>query len=153
MPELFLHGDGGELHRAAPTPINYFQRRARMSDLNEDLVESRERIAADFEALLDDTENLLRAVAGAGGETVKTARNRIQDRIADLKRVVGDGQDGAMHEMRAAAKEVRGAAKKADRYVHQNPWPAIGGALLVGIGLGLLGRRVPALAGALAGLD
>jgi ElaB/YqjD/DUF883 family membrane-anchored ribosome-binding protein len=133
--------------------IVFNEERAMAQQLNGDIKESRERIAADFEALLDDTENLLRAVAGAGGETVKSARSRIQSRIDELKELLADGQDSALHEVRSAAKDVRVAAKRADKFVHQNPWPAIGGALLIGVGLGLLGRRVPTIAQALTGLD
>lgn len=123
------------------------------SHLNGDIAASRERVAADFEALLDDTENLLRAVAGAGGETVKTARGKIESRINELRALLEDGQDSVLSEARHAAKEVRSAAKQADRYVHANPWPAIGGALLLGFGLGLLGKRLPAIATMLGDTD
>jgi ElaB/YqjD/DUF883 family membrane-anchored ribosome-binding protein len=106
----------------------------RRQHMHHDIRASGERIASDFQALLNDTEGLLRAVSGASGETIENTRERIQQRVDALRKTLADGQDSAV-------KNARKAALSADRYVHDNPWPIIGGALAAGVILGLLARR------------
>jgi ElaB/YqjD/DUF883 family membrane-anchored ribosome-binding protein len=102
--------------------------------MHNDIRNSGERIVSDFQALLNDTEGLLRALSGASGEAIEGTRERIQQRVNDMRRTLADGQESAL-------KNARHAATSADRYVHQNPWPVIGGALAAGVILGLLARR------------
>jgi len=102
--------------------------------MHHDLRNSSERIATDFQALLDDAEGLLRAVSGASGEAMDSARKQIQNRVDSMRKTLADGQSSALG-------HARNAASTADRYVHQNPWPVIGGALAAGVILGLLARR------------
>jgi ElaB/YqjD/DUF883 family membrane-anchored ribosome-binding protein len=102
--------------------------------MNKDIRNSGERIATDFQALLVDAEGLLRAVSGASGEAMETARAQIQRRVDSLRRTLQDGQDSALGHARTAVGT-------ADRYVHDNPWPIIGAALATGVILGVLARR------------
>jgi ElaB/YqjD/DUF883 family membrane-anchored ribosome-binding protein len=102
--------------------------------MHKDIRNSTERIAADVQALLGDAEGLLRAVSGASGEAVEVARGRIQQRVDALRNGLEQGRE-------AALSEARHAASRADRYVHDNPWPVIGVALAAGVVIGLLGRR------------
>ena len=102
--------------------------------MHHDIRNSSERIAADFQALLDDAEGLLRAVSGASGEAMDGARRQIQQRVDSMRKTLADGQHSALG-------HARSAARSADKYVHQNPWPVIGGALATGLIVGLLARR------------
>ena len=102
--------------------------------MHNDIRNSGERIVSDFQALLNDTEGLLRALSGASGEAIEGTRERIQQRVNDMRRTLADGQESAL-------KSARQAATTADKYVHQNPWPVIGGALAAGVIIGLLARR------------
>ena len=102
--------------------------------MHHDIRNSGERIASDFQALLNDTEGLLRALSGASGEAIEGTRERIQQRVNEMRRTLADGQESAL-------KSARQAAASADRYVHHNPWPVIGGALAAGVIIGLLARR------------
>jgi ElaB/YqjD/DUF883 family membrane-anchored ribosome-binding protein len=102
--------------------------------MHNDIRNSGERIVSDFQALLNDTEGLLRALSGASGEAIEGTRERIQQRVNEMRRTLSDGQESAL-------KSARQAATSADRYVHQNPWPVIGGALAAGVIVGLLARR------------
>lgn len=102
--------------------------------MHKDIRNSGERIAADFQALLADTEGLLRAVSAASGEATETARAQIQKRVDSLRRTLEDGQHSALG-------HARNAAASADRYVRDNPWPIIGAALAAGVILGVLTRR------------
>ena len=102
--------------------------------MHHDIRNSSERLATDFQALLDDAEGLLRAVSGASGEAMEGARKQIQNRVDSMRKTLADGQSSAIGHARSAASQ-------ADRYVHQNPWPVIGGALAAGVILGLLARR------------
>jgi ElaB/YqjD/DUF883 family membrane-anchored ribosome-binding protein len=102
--------------------------------MNKDIRNSGERIATDFQALLVDAEGLLRAVSGASGEAVETARAQIQRRVDSLRRTLSDGQESALG-------HAKSAATSADRYVRDNPWPIIGAALAAGVVLGVLARR------------
>jgi ElaB/YqjD/DUF883 family membrane-anchored ribosome-binding protein len=102
--------------------------------MHHDIRNSGERIVSDFQALLNDTEGLLRALSGASGEAVEGTRERIQQRVDEMRRTLSDRQASVL-------KNARTAANHADKYVHQNPWPVIGGALAAGVILGMLARR------------
>jgi ElaB/YqjD/DUF883 family membrane-anchored ribosome-binding protein len=102
--------------------------------MHPDIRNSGERIVADFQSLLADAEGLLRAMSGASGEAMEQARKQVQQRVDSMRRTIADGQNSALG-------HARSAAQGADRYVHQNPWPVIGGALAAGVILGLLARR------------
>jgi ElaB/YqjD/DUF883 family membrane-anchored ribosome-binding protein len=91
-----------------------------------------DKIVTDAKILVADVEELLRATASQTGERVAAARARLQSALADARDAV------TLH--------TRQAAQVADRYVHENPWKAMGIAAGVSAGIGLLiglviGRR------------
>lgn len=95
----------------------------------------REKLAADFKAVIGDTEELLRATAGQAGEKINAARARAEESLRAAKaRVAELGEAGV--------EQARAAAKATDTYVHENPWQAIGVAAGVGFVVGwLLSRK------------
>jgi len=96
---------------------------------------TREKLAADLRAVIDDTEELLRATAGQAGEKVQAARARAEETLRSAKgRLIELGEAGA--------EKAKAAAKATDSYVHENPWQAVGVAAGVGFLIGmLLGRK------------
>lgn len=89
----------------------------------------------DLRVVVEDAEALLKATAGQAGEKVDQARQRAEESVKVARERLGE-LDG---ELRVRARE---AARTTDRYVHENPWGAIGMAAGIGFMLGLLsGRR------------
>lgn len=95
---------------------------------------ARERLVADFKAVIADTEELLRATANQTGERVSAARTRMQETIENTRERLTDLQESATDKARAAAHAT-------DQLVHDNPWKAVGIAAGVGFLLGLLVHR------------
>jgi ElaB/YqjD/DUF883 family membrane-anchored ribosome-binding protein len=95
---------------------------------------AREKLIADFKAVVVDTEELLRATANQTGERVATARARAQESLTNAK-----------DQFTALGNEVieggRAVANSADEYVRANPWQSISIAAAVGLLVGLLARR------------
>jgi ElaB/YqjD/DUF883 family membrane-anchored ribosome-binding protein len=90
-----------------------------------------EQIEQDLKRLLGEVEAAAEQAVDNGSGAVRQARRRIADAL-DLAR---DRLDGAR-------ERARYAAHATDEYVHEQPWPAIGAALVVGLVAGLLiGRR------------
>jgi ElaB/YqjD/DUF883 family membrane-anchored ribosome-binding protein len=91
------------------------------------LMEDLKAIAADAEALLaataGDASERVREARARAGETLGRARSRLESFEAEVK-------------ARASA-----AAGEVDRYVHDNPWPAIAAAAGVGVLIGILVAR------------
>jgi ElaB/YqjD/DUF883 family membrane-anchored ribosome-binding protein len=78
--------------------------------------------------LVSDIEELLKATAAQSGEKVTAARARLEASLAEARETV--------------VLRGREAARATDRYVHDNPWTAIGASAGVGLLIGLLiGRR------------
>jgi ElaB/YqjD/DUF883 family membrane-anchored ribosome-binding protein len=97
--------------------------------------QAKEKLAADFRAVMDDIDALTRATGKEAEGEVKALRTRIRERLDDAKEKVLDAQ----HE---AVERAKAAATATDDYVHANPWQAIGVAAAVGLALGvLIGRR------------
>lgn len=96
---------------------------------------AKEKLAADFRAVMDDIDSLMTATGNQAEGDAKALRARIRERLDDAKERLLDAQHEAMRRAKAAATAT-------DDYVHDNPWQAIGIAAAVGLALGvLIGRR------------
>jgi ElaB/YqjD/DUF883 family membrane-anchored ribosome-binding protein len=96
---------------------------------------ARDKLAADLRAVIDDTEELIKATAGQAGEKVQAARARAEETLETAKaRLTEIGEEGM--------ERAKAAAKATDEYVHDNPWQSIGVAAGVGFLIGwVLGRK------------
>jgi ElaB/YqjD/DUF883 family membrane-anchored ribosome-binding protein len=96
---------------------------------------AKERLAADFHAVMSDIDALMKATGNQAEGEAKALRDRISDRLDSAKEKLLDAQ----HE---AVQRAKAAATATDDYVHDNPWQAIGVAAAIGLALGvLIGRR------------
>ena len=96
---------------------------------------STERLMADLQAVVRDTENLLKATAGDASERAVKARAHAEESLHKARARMSELE----HDLAARTRE---AAQKTNAYVHDNPWPSIGVAAGVGLLVGLLiGRR------------
>jgi len=97
--------------------------------------QAKEKLAADFRAVMDDIDALMTATTNNADGEAKALRARIQEQLASAKEKLLDAQ----HE---AVQRAKDAAVATDDYVHAKPWQAIGVAAAVGLALGvLIGRR------------
>lgn len=96
---------------------------------------STERLMADLQAVVRDTEDLLKATAGDASERAAKARAHAEESLRKAR--------ARMNEMEQhLATRAREAAQKTNEYVHENPWPSVGVAAGIGFVVGLLiGRR------------
>lgn len=93
------------------------------------------QLMEDLRVVVEDAEALLKATAGQAGEKVDQARQRAQQSLRAARARLADIEG-------EVALRAREAARHTDRYVHENPWGAIGIAAGVAFILGLLaGRR------------
>jgi ElaB/YqjD/DUF883 family membrane-anchored ribosome-binding protein len=96
---------------------------------------STERLMADLQAVVRDTENLLKATAGDASERAAKARAHAEESLHKARARMSELE----HDLAARTRE---AAQKTNAYVHDNPWPSIGAAAGIGLLVGLLiGRR------------
>lgn len=105
----------------------------RRNDIRE-LSAAGDRIMKNVRGVAGGAEELLRATAHYSGEGLAAARAKVQDQLEELNEMLGDAGD-------YARDQARKAATTTDRYVHRNPWQAIGVAMAVGVVLGFLSRR------------
>jgi len=107
--------------------------RLKMSE--EMTVANKEKLVTDLKVVISDTEELLRATAGAAGEKAGELRERIALRLRDAKERVADIEAAVVDKTKAAARAT-------DDFVHEQPWKAVGVAAALGLALGvLIGRR------------
>lgn len=98
-------------------------------------VANKEKLVSDLKVVISDTEELLRATAGAAGEKVGDLRERLAIRLRDAKERIVDLEVALVDKTKAAARAT-------DDFVHEEPWKAVGVAAAVGLALGvLIGRR------------
>lgn len=96
---------------------------------------TRDRMIADFKAVLNDAEEMLKATASQTGEKAAELRDKATEHLKRAKFRLQEEQEKVIER----TKEVAGAT---DDYVHDHPWQAVGVAAGVGFLLGLLiGRR------------
>ena len=100
--------------------------------------ESKRKLIEDFNAVIQDTEQLLKTLAATGAEKGSALRASAEQNLLAARRRLQDLQDDALERSRAAAKAT-------DEYVHENPWQSIGivavFAALAGFVIGLLLNR------------
>ena len=95
---------------------------------------SKETLAADLKAVVNSAEDLLAATAAQSGEKIAEVRARAQETLRNARQKLTELQEDVV----ARAKE---AAEVTDKYVHENPWTAIGVGAGIGFLLGLLIAR------------
>jgi ElaB/YqjD/DUF883 family membrane-anchored ribosome-binding protein len=95
---------------------------------------NKDKLAADFRALISDAEELLRTTAGYSGDSLAVARTRLAAKVEEWKGLMAQGQDLALDRGKRAAEMT-------DQYVRDNPWRAVGITLAIGIILGMWSRR------------
>jgi ElaB/YqjD/DUF883 family membrane-anchored ribosome-binding protein len=98
-------------------------------------VANKDKLVSDLKVVISDTEELLRATAGAAGDKVGEIRERLGVRLRDAKERVLDLEAAVVDKTKAAARAT-------DDFVHEQPWKAVGVAAALGLALGvLIGRR------------
>lgn len=95
---------------------------------------NKDQFLAELQSVVTDAEELLRATANQAGEGAATARARIQKSLQVAKERIVDAEE-------LVVERTREAAKATDRYVHDNPWKAIGISACVGAIVGMLIAR------------
>jgi ElaB/YqjD/DUF883 family membrane-anchored ribosome-binding protein len=94
---------------------------------------AKQQLVDDFSKVVADAEGLLKAVRDVPGEKAEAMRASVEARLGAAKERLRTIQDSAIEKTTAAAKA-------ADTYVHDNPWPLIGAAALVGFVMGWIAR-------------
>ncbi len=106
-----------------------------LSDSENGAAVTRQQLVADFNVVLSDVDNLIRATASQRGAEIAKVRTKAADTVAAMKTRVADAEVA----LRGKAKQ---ASRIADDYVRENPWRNLGVAAGVGLLIGILiGRR------------
>ena len=88
------------------------------------------KLAHDLKMIVSDGEDLLKATANASGEGFAAARAKFAEQVMSAKAKLTD-----------ASRPVIEGVGRADDYVQNNPWAAVGVAATVGILIGFLAAR------------
>ncbi len=96
--------------------------------------QAKSKMANDIKTVITDGEDLLKAAAEVSGEGFAVARQKFEKKLGSAKARLADTS-------RAAVEKTRETATAANRYVHGNPWPAVGIAAAAGILIGFLAAR------------
>jgi ElaB/YqjD/DUF883 family membrane-anchored ribosome-binding protein len=99
---------------------------------------TKEKLIEDFNAVITDTEQLLKSFAASGGEKAAELR-------ASMEQNLKAARERLLSLEQAAETKARATANATDEYVHEHPWQSIGIAAaisaLLGIVVGLLLNR------------
>jgi len=104
---------------------------ANVDDARAALEKSKDDIARDLRSLVDEGQKLL---AGSSSMTAE----RFQQAFSIFRNRLSDAQSKVVDIAGAATDRGREYARAADDYVHDNPWPAIAGAGIAGLLVGLM---------------
>ena len=106
--------------------------------MNESIDSSRRKLAEDFNAVIADTEALLKALAASGAEKSSALRASAEQNLEVARQRLRELQGDAV-------ERAQEAAKATDAYVRANPWQSVGIVALVaglaGFVIGLLMNR------------
>jgi ElaB/YqjD/DUF883 family membrane-anchored ribosome-binding protein len=97
--------------------------------------DAKDKLLEDFGVVIEDSQQLLKAMAAAPGERATALRGDLERKLGEARKRLSDLQDSALERGRAAAQYT-------DEYVHENPWQSMavgaGVAVLVGIAIGVI---------------
>jgi len=102
--------------------------------MNTTMKNGSEKLMEDLQAVVTDTEALLRTSVADGSELAGRARMQAEESLRHARTRMLE------IEQRLAASG-RATAQSTNTYVHENPWPAIGVAAGIGFVAGLLLTR------------
>ena len=94
---------------------------------------AKQQLVDDFSKVVADAEGLLKAVRDVPGEKAEAMRASVEQRL-------GAAKERLRYIQESAVEKTTAAAKAADTYVHDHPWPLIGAAALVGFVIGWIAR-------------
>lgn len=98
----------------------------------------KKKLLADFNAVMSETDQLLKLVADAGGDQAGALRTKVERNLNSAKQQLRSLEDAVMEKTRAGAHAT-------DEYVHENPWQTVaiaaGLSAAVGAVIGLLFSR------------
>ena len=97
----------------------------------EQLAATKHRLIEDFNAVVEDTEKLLKALAATGAEKGTALRTSAEHSLEVARARLKELQDGAYERSKVAAKAT-------DKYVHEHPWQSVGTVAIVAGVAGLL---------------
>jgi ElaB/YqjD/DUF883 family membrane-anchored ribosome-binding protein len=78
-----------------------------------------EKLFREFTTVVAETEQLIKSVAGAGGEKAGVLKANIEQRLASAGEQLSKIREDAVTQASAAARST-------DEYVQENPWRSVG---------------------------
>lgn len=84
--------------------------------------------------LIADVEDLISRVSEAADPEIARLRAKVESGLTAAKQAISDGADQVQ-------RQARDAVMAGDRYVHEQPWQAIGVAAIAGLAVGFLVAR------------
>ena len=102
--------------------------------MSETVTAARQQLLSDLRSVVSDSEELLKATAGAVDERAAAARTRVQESLRAAKSKIEQLDSEVLDRLNEAAKAT-------DEYVHEHPWGAVGIAAAAGLLVGVLIAR------------
>ena len=87
--------------------------------MSQDIAVSKQKLIEDFDAVVKDTEKLLKALAASGAEKGSALSASAEQSLKAARERLEELQEGVVERSRAAAKAT-------DDYVRENPWQSVG---------------------------
>lgn len=88
----------------------------------------------DFNAVVSEGEQLLKSVVDEGGDRANSLRSKMESNLKVAK-------DRLRQIEGTAIETTKTAVRASDKYVHDNPWRAVGVAIGIGALIGMLLNR------------
>ena len=101
--------------------------------LKRDAARRTEDIADDFNALVEEGRALLSEVLEKPTSKVQGKVQGLRDTFVDVADRLAEFQSSATRAARQGAKHGARYARQADTYLHDNPWPAVAGGIVLGV--------------------
>jgi ElaB/YqjD/DUF883 family membrane-anchored ribosome-binding protein len=91
----------------------------------------KQKLLADFNAVVAEADQLLRLVADEGGDKAHALRTKLEKNLNAAKERLRNLEHVVMEKTKAGARAT-------DEYVHENPWQTVGVAAGLGVVIGVV---------------
>jgi ElaB/YqjD/DUF883 family membrane-anchored ribosome-binding protein len=123
----------GWISEAIPAPLACHMMESAMTHSSSEAM--KQKLLADFNAVVTEAEQLLRLVTDEGGDKANALRTKVEQNLNAAKKRLRSLEDAVMEKTKATARAT-------DEYVHENPWQTVGIAaglsVVFGVVIGLL---------------